>query len=198
MKVLITLLVLVTSAISQPIGLSKRLFSRDSLLVHQPTYNLLIDYAKIGHEVKSKQLSNWTRLGYVSTMVIGFGLNGNADARTHTVRHKWDELSVFANNDFWYLGVRHGAFIASVNFAVFGNYNLNKQTRVRFVKDTLAGILLGSVLFDLNYSWERSGRPVMDLANWYQLPNGNKIEISRKEMIYFNVGRTALGILLLL
>lgn len=145
---------------------------------------------------EQKQVSGVTRLGYVAPMLVGFTLQGCADARTYTARHKWNELSPLATSDFFYLGVRHGAFIGGVSFAALGSYGHNKQTRIRFVKDTAAVILIGSALFDIAFSLERSGKPAMDLSNWYE-HNGHKIAISKNGMIVFNVTRIAAGVYLL-
>lgn len=145
---------------------------------------------------QEKKVSVVTRFGYVAPMLAGFALQGCADARTYTSRGKWNTLSPFATNDFFYLGVRHGSFVAGVSFAALGSYGSNKQTHWRFVKDTAAVILIGSALFDIAFSLERSGRPVMDLSNWYE-HNGHKIPISKEGMVIFNVSRIAAGIYLL-
>jgi hypothetical protein len=168
-----------------------------TITIDKKRFQLLVKYAGAEIQREKQHASTLTRIGYIAPMLAGFTLQGNADARTHTSRNKWKDLSPFARDDFWYLGVRHGVFIGGVSFAALGNYNANKNTRIRFVKDTAAIILIGSAFFDLAYSWERSGRPVMDLANWYQMPNGHKISISKKGMVWFNVSRIVVGTYLL-
>lgn len=160
------------------------------------TFTIVLCFVVSGFAQEHKQVSGMTRLGYVAPMLVGFTLQGCADARTYTARNKWNELSPLATSDFFYLGVRHGAFIGGVSFAALGSYGHNKQTRIRFVKDTAAVILIGSALFDIAFSLERSGKPVMDLSNWYE-HNGHKIAISRNGMIVFNVTRIAAGVYLL-
>lgn len=157
---------------------------------------LLLTSTCYSQGLKVEKVSSWTRLGYVAPTLIGLTLQGCADARAHTATHKWKELSVFARDDFWYLTVRHGSFMIGTSFAALGKYGKNKQTRIRFVKDTAAIILIGSALFDVAYSLERSGRPAMYLSSWYN-HNGHKIAISKNGMIVFNVTRIAAGIYLL-
>jgi len=197
----IKLLILLTALIFTNVSYGQMQFKY--YLTHSDsTNNLILDQYKVSFTntksellvIKSGINDNWRITGLIAWLIFAW-LQGESDARAYTPHTDWDELSVFANDDFWYLTVRHVALGVGTIAAIKTGYD---KDNIRMWKDVAGLVLIGSAIWDLSFTYERYHTPFHRLKSWYTLPNKNYITISRNNMIIFDLIRLGGGTYLLL
>lgn len=145
------------------------------------------------------QKSWWDRPAHVGGLMLTLAYGGYVDVLVHSSRNKKDPNYKHVNG-LPYLG----GFGVTLLGNVYTSFNLGKKnySSWRFVLDTVAGIILGSIAWDYIYlktQYDDGGKPV---ERWYTMNLGGKEHVwgfgSHKEFFMFNVARLLVGIILLM